>query len=511
MPEHLRALIVVLALAGSVFWLARPQACALAVPAADFIHRRRLWFAITLAAFLAHNFWLFAGIAAALLLLAVPRESNRLALFFFLVFAVPAMGVPIPGFGLANQIFALSYPRLLALTVLLPAFFALRAQALQEAAPLSAADKFLAAYLLLALALQLPVDTFTNTLRYAFYAFVDVVLPYYVASRGLRRLEQFRDALASFALAALVLAAVAVFEALKKWLLYASLDQALGVDWLYGGYLARAGSLRAMASAGHPIALGFVLGVALGFFLFLARSLPGRGSWYLGVGALAAGMLAAFSRGPWLGAAVGLVVFTATSRQALQNLLQLAALALAALPLLLLSPLGESLLANLSFLGTVEAQNIAYRQRLFEASLEIIARNPWFGSFDFLKYLEGLRQGQGIIDVVNTYLGIALANGLVGLGLFVSFFAAVALRLYRSLRALPPEEEELRLLHRSLLATLAGILATIFTVSSITVIPVVYWAVAGLALACSRLPQRRALSGAPQPAPFVLPPLAARG
>jgi hypothetical protein len=51
------------------------------------------------------------------------------------------------------------------------------------------------------------------------------------------------------------------------------------------------------------------------------------------------------------------------------------------------------------------------------------------------------------------------------------------------MRAFPDKDDEQRQLGRALLATLVGILVIIFTVSSITIIPTVYWSVAGLGVA----------------------------
>ena len=59
MSEHLRALVVILALSLPVFWLAKAPATALAMSAEQFNRSRNLWLAITLIAFLAHNFWLY--------------------------------------------------------------------------------------------------------------------------------------------------------------------------------------------------------------------------------------------------------------------------------------------------------------------------------------------------------------------------------------------------------------------------------------------------------------------
>ena len=74
-----------------------------------------------------------------------------------------------------------------------------------------------------------------------------------------------------------------------------------------------------------------------------------------------------------------------------------------------------------------------------------------------------------------------------GLSLYVSFFALTMLGIYRAMRSLQDRDGEEYLLGRALLATLVGILVTIFTVSSITIIPLVYWSVAGLGVAYAQM------------------------
>jgi len=65
------------------------------------------------------------------------------------------------------------------------------------------------------------------------------------------------------------------------------------------------------------------------------------------------------------------------------------------------------------------------------------------------------------------------------------------------MRNLPDRSGEPYLLGQALLATLLGILVIIFTVSSITLIPVIYWSVAGLGVAYARMV---ALARAAEPA-----------
>lgn len=503
MPEYLSALVVILVLATAVFAFAKAPACAVASTAGDFERRRNLWFGITLAAFLAHNFWIFIIVAAALLLFALPREPNKLAMFFFLLFAVPAIPAQITGLGIINHFFTIDYVRLLTLAVLLPAFLYLRTQPDNERFGRLIPDKLIAGYIVLNFLLMLSASTFTNTLRNgAFYAFIDIFLPYYVASRSLKNLQGFRDALTGFVMAALVLAAIGAFEYAKHWLLYKDLEDVLGAQrWGYGNYLDRGqGSLRALGSVGQPIPLGYVMAVAMGFFLYLRKSVPNPLAWRLGLVALIVGLIAPLSRGPWMGAAAMLLVFIATGPSPALRFAKLGLLGLIVIPVLLVSPAGQTIIDHLPFVGTIDEANVTYRQRLLEISMQVIMQHPFFGAFDYFysPAMQELKQGGGFIDLVNTYMGIGLSSGLVGLSLFAGFFIAITAGIFKDMRNLADRNGELYLLGQVLFSTLLGILVIIFTVSSITVIPVIYWSVAGLCVAYARM---LALAKVPAKAP----------
>lgn len=491
MPTHLRALVVILVLAAVTFWVAKAPACALAMNERDFVRRRNLWFAIVLVAFLAHNFWIYVAAAAVLLVWAAATEANRLALYYFVLFAVPAIDDEIPGFGLIRYLFAIDYYRLLALAVLLPAAVALHKSTETERFGRLLADKLLLGYVGLIFVLMLNANTLTNTLRHAvFYAFVDILLPYYVASRSVRTIARFRDVSMSFAVAAMVLSVIAAFEVSRHWLLYAALDDALGVYWPWGHYLERtAGVLRAQASLGQPIPLGYAVAVAMGLYLYASRCVASVALRWLGWAVLAAGLIAALSRGPWIGAAAMLAVFLATGR-AVWNLARLSLLALIGAPLLLLSPVGEKILDYLPFVGTVDEQNVVYRRRLLEIGIQVVLQNPLFGASNVIMSpeMQELRQGQGIIDIVNSYIGVALSSGLVGLSLFAGVFAAAMIATWSGLRyAAAAGQQEPHLLGRALFAAMTGILVTIATVSSVLAVPLVYWTLAGLCVGYARM------------------------
>lgn len=483
MPEHLRALVIILFLSTTVFTFERPFATDI-ISSADFTRRRNLWFVLTLTAFLANSFWIYVLIAIPLLIHSIRRETNQPALFFFILFALPAATIPIPGIGLVNYLFDLSQVRLLELFILLPSFFELNRQKKSLTFGRTGPDKFLAMYLLLQAGTSLGGVSLTDSFRHIFYLFIDIFLPYFVMSRALKNLQDFRAAMLSFVLATMVLALLAVFEGYKSWLLYTSLNSSLGMAERQM-YLVRDGGLRAIVTAENSIALGYLMVVGIGFHLFLQHSIPKKIYRWFGMGLLAAGMFAALSRGPWVGAVVLLVIFIANGRYAARRLMGLGLAAILAFSLLSVMPGGERIINLLPFIGTTDKGNIDYREQLITNSIIVIQRNPWFGSNDYLKEpeMEALRTGENIIDIVNSYLGIVLERGLIGLGLFVGFFAMTLLGIYRAMRSIPDMESEERLLGRALLATLVSIMVIIFTVSSISIIPIVYWSVAGLGVA----------------------------
>lgn len=493
MPEYLRALIIILVLATTFFAFARYPASAI-TEVENFTRRRNLWLGLTLAVFLAHNFWIYVIIAILLLLYSNRRESNPPALFFSILLVLPMAIVQIPGMGMINYIFDLSHARILSLFILLPAFFTLLWQVDTAAFGRTGPDKLLAAYLLLTSILFLREDNITNTTRQIFYLFIDVFLPYFVISRSLKNLQSFRDALLSLVLAIMVLAPLAVFESVKHWLLYSTLTEALGLEEGMTTYLGRDGLLRAITTAGQPIALGYLMAVGMGLYLFLQPAIKQKLVRRLGMVLLIVGLIAPISRGPWVGAAVLIVVFIATGPYVVRRLMSLALAAILALPLIAMLPGGERVINLLPFIGTTEKGGIDYRERLITNSMIVIQRNPWFGSDDFLNTpeMETMRQGEGIIDIVNTYILIALKAGLVGLGLFVGFFVMTLWGICRAMRSIPDKDSEEYLLGRALLATLLAILTIITTVSSITIIPIVYWSVAGLGVAYAQMVRKNA-------------------
>jgi hypothetical protein len=83
------------------------------------------------------------------------------------------------------------------------------------------------------------------------------------------------------------------------------------------------------------------------------------------------------------------------------------------------SGIGAKLFDHLPFFGSVDSGSVTYRQQLIEVSVGLVWQNPFFGNPYALHHMESLRQGQGIIDLVNVYLSVAIFSGIVGLFFFL--------------------------------------------------------------------------------------------
>jgi hypothetical protein len=492
-PEHIRALGFILFLATAVFWLARAPACAVACAPADFERRRNLWYGITLAVFLAHNYYVYVGLAALLVLVTVPREKNRLAMYFAVLFAAPLLPNELPGFGLMDHFFVIDYARLLSLALLLPAALALRKNPDHTRFGVLATDKLIAAYIALNFLMAASYsDNLTNVSRHGlFYVFIDIFLPYYVASRALRDLQSFRDALMAFAISAMIICAVSIVEYGKTWLLYKNLEEVLGLgkdQWGYNLYLMRGESLRAVATAGQPVVLGYLVVVALGFFLYLRKLVPSPVVWRIGLLLLVGGLLAPVSRGPWMGAIAGLVVFVALGPSPALGLSKLALVSGIVVAAVLFSPAGDKVIELVPFVGNVEPQNAEYRQRFLEVGLAVIKQSPLLGNYYFgrMQEFDELRP-QGILDTLNVFLTVGLQTGLVGLTFFGGACIAAGVSIVRGMRRVADRTDERYLLGRALFSVLIAVIVIMNTISNILLIPTIYWLVCGMGAAYLRV------------------------
>jgi O-Antigen ligase len=508
MPQLLKELIVILAIAAVTFRLAKPLAVRFMLEE-DFSRRRNVWFVLTVAAFASPSFWLFAPIAAVTLAWAGRKDSNPIALYLMLLHVVPPVPVEIPVVGITS-LFELDIYRLLSFFVLIPAIWRLRArQDPDRIHGFQMMDYLLLGYGLLQIVLYVPADlpnhaitpdSFTNVLRRALLFFVDSYVLYFAISRTCSNARTIIEAQAAYCIACAVMSLIAGFEAVRQWVLYADLTMLwnpLTPAWTL--YTMRADSIRVFASAGMPLALGYLLAIAFGFWLHLQRHFESKVARLCVALLFWVGLVAAYSRGPWIGAVLIYFVFAALGPRARSRFFKATFAALLAAAVISVTPLGERIAKVFPFLGgSVDDFNVTYRQRLATRSWELIQGHPFFGDQMALQKMGDLRQGQGIIDLVNSYAGVALCYGIVGLTLFCGFILAGLLKAYRYSSATKFTDPEFSLLGASLAACIIGTLAMIENCSFILGYEKMFYVLAAFATAYAHagISAARAANGA---------------
>lgn len=480
MPEHIRALIVVLVVSSVVWVLVRPVAVQI-IPRATFARWRVLWYVTTLAWFLAHNYWVYVALMTVVLLSVGRREAHVFGLYLLLLVTVPPSGAWLPGLGVADNLFRMDQARLLALALLLPCALRLSSRRVPPNSHRSLVDTMVIGFLLLNTVLAFRTGV-TDGVRIGVLVWLDYFLPYYVASRSIEDREGLRHAMAGLLLGGILLSMLAVIEVLRSWRVYDSASVALGLH-SFGQYKSRGGFLRPIASIGDPIVLGYVITVATGAYLYLQNLVPDSMRRWAVWAVLLIGVFMSLSRGPWVGAAFLFMAFVLVSPRPIKRFVQSGVVAVGLLIALSGTSIGQQVISLLPYFGTEEQGNIEYREDLLTASKAVIWRHPYFGSSDFAETpeLEAMRQGEGIIDIVNNYLVVTLHSGFVGLGLFVGMFLCALLAIRRGMRlARQAADEDSLKIGRALFASVVSVMFIIFTVSGIYVVPTIYFMLIGI-------------------------------
>jgi O-antigen ligase len=494
----LKELFVVLVLAAITFRLAKPVALLFMAPD-DFSRRRNIWYVLTVTAFLSPSFWLYAVVAIPVITIAARKDSNPTAVYLMLLQVIPPIELPVPMIGISYLFYINNY-LLLSFCVMAPAALRIiRSKDKAQAQGLQLTDFCLLAYGFLTAILYVHFQTpegglypgsVTESLRRGFVFFFSIYVPYFSISRINSSRKMLVDSIATFCLACGLMAAIAILESAHHWLLYGEIAGRWGSASLGTPYLARGTSLRAMASSGHSMALGHLLVIAFGLSLYLQTRVVSKRV-RLGIAALFwAGLMAAYARGAWIVGVVVYFLFAALRPNPLSKFLKATGIAAVIAPLVYLSPLGDKITSVLPFLGgKVDNFNVVYRQRLWDRSWQIIQESPIWGDQEAMLKMQDLRQGEGIIDLVNSYVQILLDNGFVGLILFLSFVLIPLFKAWSSSRKLMRADPDFGLLGASLVSCIVGTLLLIQNGSFVGVSEMMFYVIAALTAAYAYLGQ----------------------
>lgn len=488
MPEYLRAYALVLIISSIGFIFAKKMT-ANNVSVTQFKSWRNSWLIINSAAFLGMSYWLFAIFTFVYVSFKRIKEVNPIAFYVFILFAVPPIPQYIPGFGLINYLFEIHYLRILSLAILLPLFLKLITSKNSLRFGAVKTDLFFIFYLLVCVGLEFRDTTGTDAMRRCVLFLIDWLLPYYVISRYVKTTEQIKSILFAFTIACIPIALIGVFEATKHWLLYSSVESALDVSWGYGGYLGRDSAIRAIATFGHPIMFGYSMVVALGIYLYIKDFISNKTLKRVGLIIILLGLIAPLSRGPWVGAVVMYTSYLLMSKNGITSLIKFGFGGMIAFAIATQLPNGEKLINLIPFVGKTEQFNVEYREKLIDVSLLVVAKYPFFGKVNYRDEpeMKQMVQGEGIIDIVNTYISVILSSGYVGLFSFLGIFISTIIFAYLKMKKIRNTNTDLYNLGKSLISILIGIMVTITTVGDGLIVAYIYYLIIALLVAYSMI------------------------
>ena len=469
MTVNLKALIVVLSIAWVFFAFAR-SFCAKLISPKDYTRRRNVWFILTASGFLLPNFWLYILLATCVVYWASKEDSNPAALYMLVLYALPPVEFAIP------QFIGMNHARLLSIVILVPvAIKALNDRYYSASNKLTLLDTLVIAFGLLQLVLFIPYEAFTNTIRRFCVYFLETFIIFFALARSGKSRAEMVEIITSFLLSCCVMSLLAGFESVRSWLLYQYISEAWGQENPMA-YLLRDGKLRSQVSAGHSLALGYILAFGFGLSLYIRNRLENTRARILLPLIIWIGLAAAYSRAPWLTAIMIFISSFAIQPHGLKKAIKVVIIGVAIFGLVILTPVGDGIIAALPFVGTIDQENVTYRQQLAEVSWRLIQQNPWLGDPFFLDKMEELRQGQGIIDLMNGYASVALFSGSIGLALYLGVFILGMWRTLQMARAFSRMNDEFSHLGYCLVACMLGTLFFIGTAGTGSI----YYVLAGM-------------------------------
>lgn len=247
--------------------------------------------------------------------------------------------------------------------------------------------------------------------------------PFLLVSRAGRSPADVERMLLRLSLGATLVAVTALFQASRNWILFETYYSALHVRLpITTAYLSmRGGLLRSSGSMGDYSSAGLFLAIAVTLLPLLRRHFRPAGFWVV-MAVSVGGLFVTQSRGGWVAAIVGLL-FIAAWRGKWGRLLLLAGAAAAGQGAVLAAG-KTSRLAQLAGQSDAASGTVDYRQRLLTQGLEQVRSHPLFGQppEQVVSALSDLRQGEQIVDFVNSHLFVAMVAGIPLFLLWCSIF-----------------------------------------------------------------------------------------
>lgn len=254
----------------------------------------------------------------------------------------------------------------------------------------------------------------TNIAREMLQTSLNLVIPIIAMASLISRVKDVRIFGAYVIAATISLTTIVAFESASGWNFYRSIYAHVGIPPVWDQLRWRNGLLRASGPMLEATSMGFVLAI-LTLFTWSVRGVTKSKNWTWVVTAAAfLGVYLTQSRNPIVGVILGMAAWYLFRRSKKANFSPV---------LLSVGMVVVAIVGIVNSDGTTRSQKagpestLDYRLRLMERGVEEVRKHPILGAskVEVDKKMEDLRQGEGIIDYVNSYLYIALLSGLIGL------------------------------------------------------------------------------------------------
>ena len=397
-------------------------------------------------------------VGSAIALFFIGKGTNRAMLGVFLLPLLPNTQMQFLSLPGINYLLPLSFQMILAVTVFLPA---LRGEG---AVRLGGYKFFERAFLFLAFAsilLAFRTDAITHNLRGALVTLLTFVVPFLAVVRSIDTREKFILLFKVLIIALVIMACVAFVAQQFWWDFYSGQNQRLfGVSSLTK---ARGSLLRITSTFGYAyINVGILLVMGALFSTAFAPKAKGLLSRYGLPALLLFGALMTASRSPYIAGILALPVLLTAFPNVLGKVMRFALIGVVSIGLVSISPLGSGVADFMPSFDSDEEQS--YRSQLMEVGIQEIRKKPLLGDEAYYENpnFEVLRQGEGIIDFVNSYLEKALHYGVPLAALYLFLAVAPAFFIWRAARKTAAEDTEWRFLGAALSAGLICFAAGLF-------------------------------------------------
>jgi O-antigen ligase len=501
--------LVVIALA----WLVLRASFATLLSAVEYQRAGAVLILTTIIAFLGHTPMLFSVSIGVMALVAQSMLGGgirgKIAAFMLMIMVLPPITWQVGGVGDINYLLALTGPRILALVLLTgPALTLLGDGTYKRQGWVLGLDITVLAYQVLKICLMAPHVSSSGILRMIVESGVDILLPYYVVSRGVRTEADLRFHLTHLVLGLAVMASVGFAEFAVRRNLYSELQYVYGYKWQLTMKLMRGSLLRVQAATPQPIVLAFEMIFGIGIWTYLRGQEWRKFSVLMVYGALVGCLVFTLSRGPWIGGLCFGLALLGLRRLGVKTFVWSFLLLLATGVIVKASGAEEAVIGGLSSIfGASDADltSINYRRELLDTALALLRQSPWLGVPDYASQMQNLKQGEGIIDLVNSYIAIALDAGVIGLVIYMLPY----LMAFRRLLGVPgvsrgqPLDAGAGWFAATMAAMMIALLLTIFTTSIFSTMPFLLVMLVALPAARLTMPNAPREAGpAPEPSPY---------